>query len=46
MACLVNGESVNRHIYSIFQRFNRQWKETAPQASYTSRLTPLKLPLD
>lgn len=32
MACVVNVERVNRHIYSILQRFNPQRKETAPQA--------------
>ena len=26
MVCLVNKESVDRIIYSIFQRFNLEWK--------------------
>ncbi len=26
MVCLVNVESVDRIIYSIFQRFNLEWK--------------------
>jgi hypothetical protein len=26
MVCFVNVKSVDRIIYSIFQRFNREWK--------------------
>ncbi len=37
MVCFVNVASVDRIIYSIFQRFNLEWKN--PQAFYTSRLT-------
>jgi len=38
MVCFVNVESVDRIIYSIFQRFNLEWK-TRPQLICTSSLT-------
>jgi hypothetical protein len=40
MVCFVNVESVDRIIYSIFQRFNLEWK-TRLQPIYTSNLTSL-----
>jgi hypothetical protein len=39
MLCFVNVESVDRIIYSIFQRFNLEWKTPNPQPIYTSGLT-------
>jgi hypothetical protein len=38
MVCFVNVESVDRIIYSIFQRFNLEWNPH-PQPIYTSCLT-------
>ena len=37
MVCFVNVESVDRIIYSIFQRFNLDWK-TAPSSFLHKRL--------
>ena len=31
MVCFVNVESVDRIIYSIFQRFNLEWKSRKPR---------------
>jgi len=43
MVCFVNVESVDRIIYSIFQRFNLEWKNPHPQPIYTSSLTSPRL---
>ena len=45
MVCFVNVQSVDRIIYSIFQRFNLEWKKPHPQAFYTSSLTSPSVPL-
>jgi putative transposase len=39
MVCFVNVESVDRIIYSIFQRFNLEWKTRTLNLIYTSSLT-------
>ena len=40
MVCFVNVESVDRIVYSIFQRYNLEWKtRTLNQPIYTSSLT-------
>jgi transposase-like protein len=39
MVCFVNVQSVDRIIYSIFQRFNLEWKKPHPPPFYTSSLT-------
>jgi hypothetical protein len=39
MVCFVNVESVDRIIYSIFQRFNLEWKSLHPPRIYTRGLT-------
>src|SRR2546427_1978140 len=39
MVCFVNVESVDRIIYSIFQRFNLEWKTPHPLRIYTGSLT-------
>ena len=41
MVCFVNVKSVDRIIYSIFQRFNLEWKTRTLPAIYTSSLTSL-----
>ena len=41
MVCFVNVESVDRIIYSIFQRFNLEWK-TAP-STYLHNLLDVTL---
>ena len=38
MVCFVNVQSVDRIIYSIFQRFNLQWKTRTLNAIYTSMI--------
>ena len=42
MICFVNVESVDRIIYSIFQRFDLEWKTLHPQPIYTRSLTPVR----
>ena len=39
MVCFVNVESVDRIIYSIFQRFNLEMENPHPQPIYTCSLT-------
>ena len=39
MVCFVNVQSVDRIIYSIFQRFNLEWKTRTLNLFYTSSLT-------
>jgi transposase-like protein len=39
MVCFVNVQSVDRIIYSIFQRFNLEWKNRTLRGIYTSSLT-------
>ena len=39
MVCFVNVESVDRIIYSIFRRFNLEWKTRTLNLIYTSGLT-------
>jgi hypothetical protein len=46
MVCVVNVESVDRIIYSIFQRFNLEWKtRTLSVSIYTSSLTSPTSPM-
>ena len=39
MVCIVNVESEDRIIYSIFQRLKLEWKTRTLNLFYTSRLT-------
>ena len=38
MVCFVNLESVDRIIYSIFQRFNLEWEKPHPQPNLLKQL--------
>jgi transposase-like protein len=38
MVCFVNLESVDRIIYSIFQRFNLEWERPHPQPNLLKQL--------